>query len=66
VGIYLRFKTSGLEDRHRQRAHVHRLGLRGKQKTPETFVSGVEEQLIGANTRSDIGSDRLDESYLLN
>ena len=66
VRIYLRFKTSELEDLHRQRAPVHRLGLRGKQKTPETFVSGVEEQLIGANTRSDYVSDRLDESYLLN
>jgi len=65
VRIYLRFKTSELEDLHRQRAPVGRLGLGGKQKPPETFISGGGEQ-IEANTRSDYVSDRLDARYLLN
>ena len=65
VRIYLRFKTDELEVQYRQRAPVHRLGL-GKQKNPATIVTGMEEQLIGANTRSDYVSDRLDAGYLLN
>ena len=65
VRIYLRFKTDELETMHRQRSPVHRLGLPRQQKTPVTFVTGVDEQ-SKPSTRSDPMSDRVQTNYLLN